>query len=120
MSQMQASVRDPSANLRATPQKVRRLWRRGAPSSVGSAVHPEGWRVVRHRLPVGITEEGVAVREVVGEDDGQARRQAGGQARGEAGREEREHYDFFLAGCTSLAGTAGAEEVRLTTTGVPG
>src|SRR5262249_41455726 len=62
---MRAHLRGAAAHLRVATDDMRSLRRPDSPTPRPSPVHPEGWRLVRHRLSLRGSEEGDGGREEV-------------------------------------------------------
>src|SRR5256886_11914438 len=126
---MSSGLRDPPAHLSSAADDVRGVRGRGPSPALSSAVHPQGRRVVRHRLSLRGEEEGRRDGEIVG-----------GRWREEDRRDPERHYDRLRArvvvrldeirlgevwlGEVWLGevwlGEVPLDEVRLTITRVPG
>src|SRR5438132_676371 len=83
---MSSGLRDPPAHLSAAADDVRGVRGRGPSPALSSAVHPQGRRLVRHRLPLRGEEEGRRDGEIVG-----------GRWREEDRRDPERHYDRLRA-----------------------
>src|SRR5437870_5591706 len=83
---MSSGLRDPPAHLSAAADDVRGVRGRGPSPALSSAVHPQGRRLVRHRLSLRGEEEGRRDGEIVG-----------GRWREEDRRDPERHYDRLRA-----------------------
>src|SRR2546422_2604537 len=120
---MSSGLRDPPAHLSSAADDVRGVRGRGPSPALSGAVHPQGRRLVRHRLSLRGEEEGRRDGEIVG-----------GRWREEDRRDPERHYDRLRArGVVRLDAIrldevwlgevrleeVRLEEVRLTITRVP-
>src|SRR5258705_7442499 len=117
MSQVQTRLRNTPADLRAGANSVRRMRRGSAPPPLGRPVHLEGRRVVRHRLSIGVSQTGPEIREILGEVIGQVVGEAVGEVERQARRQASVEGNRRLY--VRLRARRSADQVRLTTTGVP-
>src|SRR6266571_5185958 len=83
---MSSGLRDPPAHLSSAADDVRGVRGRGPSPALSSAVHPQGRRLVRHRLSFRGEEEGRRDGEIVG-----------GRWREEDRRDPERHYDRLRA-----------------------
>src|SRR3989475_5222755 len=83
---MSSGLRDPPAHLSSAADDVRGVRGRGPSPALSSAVHPQGRRLVRHRLSLRGEEEGRRDGEIVG-----------GRWREEDRRDPERHYDRLRA-----------------------
>src|SRR2546426_999494 len=83
---MSSGLRDPPAHLSAAADDVRGVRGRGPSPALSGAVHPQGRRLVRHRLSLRGEEEGRRDGEIVG-----------GRWREEDRRDPERHYDRLRA-----------------------
>src|SRR3989454_7231033 len=83
---MSSGLRDPPAHLSSAADDVRGVRGRGPSSALSGAVHPQGRRLVRHRLSLRGEEEGRRDGEIVG-----------GRWREEDRRDPERHYDRLRA-----------------------
>src|SRR3989449_46439 len=83
---MSSGLRDPPAHLSSAADDVRGVRGRGPSPALPGAVHPQGRRLVRHRLSLRGEEEGRRDGEIVG-----------GRWREEDRRDPERHYDRLRA-----------------------
>src|SRR2546426_74244 len=83
---MSSGLRDPPAHLSSAADDVRGVRGRGPSPALSGAVHPQGRRLVRHRLSLRGEEEGRRDGEIVG-----------GRWREEDRRDPERHYDRLRA-----------------------
>src|SRR2546427_4646002 len=83
---MSSGLRDPPAHLGSAADDVRGVRGRGPSPALSGAVHPQGRRLVRHRLSLRGEEEGRRDGEIVG-----------GRWREEDRRDPERHYDRLRA-----------------------
>src|SRR5712691_343512 len=99
---MSSGLRDPPAHLSSAADDVRGVRGRGPSPALPSAVHPQGRRLVRHRLSLRGEEEGRRDGEIVG-----------GRWREEDRRDPERHYDRPRARVVVRLGEIRLDEVRL-------
>src|SRR5713101_7621411 len=99
---MSSGLRDPPAHLSSAADDVRGVRGRGPSPALSSAVHPQGRRLVRHRLSLRGEEEGRRNGEIVG-----------GRWREEDRRDPERHYDRLRARVVVWLGEVRLDEVRL-------
>src|SRR5712691_7193692 len=105
---MSSGLRDPPAHLGSAAHDVRGVRRRDPSPALPGALHPQGRRLVRHRLSLRGEEEGRRDGEVVG-----------GRWREEDRRDPEPHYDRPRARVAVRLDEIRLDEVRLTITRVP-
>src|SRR5216117_3809680 len=99
---MSSGLRDPPAHLSSAADDVRGVRGRGPSPALSSAVHPQGRRLVRHRLSLRGEEEGRRDGEIVG-----------GRWREEDRRDPERHYDRLRARVVVWLGEIRLDEVWL-------
>src|SRR5438552_18155268 len=99
---MSSGLRDPPAHLSAAADDVRGVRGRGPSPALSSAVHPQGRRLVRHRLSLRGEEEGRRDGEIVG-----------GRWREEDRRDPERHYDRLRARVVVRLDEIRLDEIRL-------